>query len=195
MVEVKSCENIDDSLLKAAVIIAKTNGKWVFCKHRERDTYEIPGEPYFGNMRPKYSMADFKELDDYAYPLSYNGLKISASSVGTYEFKILATDKAGNGMWYYDKDGKKVEVTTSNIWDIEEIPYFTYTIDNQGMKVKNEESSSASDRTVTKVVDEEYSLSGITIVGGSNQKTDYALFKVDTSKYSKLTQSVLAGVT
>lgn len=130
-----------------------------------------------------------------ASSLSYNGLKISASSVGTYEFKILATDKAGNGMWYYDKDGKKVEVTTSNIWDIEEIPYFTYTIDNQGMKVKNEESSSASDRTVTKVVDEEYSLSGITIVGGSNQKTDYALFKVDTSKYSKLTQSVLASVT
>ncbi len=130
-----------------------------------------------------------------ASSLSYNGLKISASSVGTYEFKILATDKAGNGMWYYDKDGKKVEVTTSNIWDIEEIPYFTYTIDNQGMKVKNEESSNASDRTVTKVVDEEYSLSGITIVGGSNQKTDYALFKVDTSKYSKLTQSVLAGVT
>ena len=43
MVEVKFCENIDDSLLKAAVIIAKTNGKWVFCKHRERDTYEIPG--------------------------------------------------------------------------------------------------------------------------------------------------------
>ena len=30
-------------LLKFAVIISKTNGKWVFCKHRERDTYEVPG--------------------------------------------------------------------------------------------------------------------------------------------------------
>ena len=33
------------------------------------DCYEIPGEPYFGNMRPKYSVADFKDLDDYAYSL------------------------------------------------------------------------------------------------------------------------------
>ena len=32
-----------DKLLKFAVIISKTNGKWIFCKHRERDTYEVPG--------------------------------------------------------------------------------------------------------------------------------------------------------
>ena len=29
--------------LKYAVICARYNGKWVFCKHKERDTYEIPG--------------------------------------------------------------------------------------------------------------------------------------------------------
>jgi len=43
MPEVKFYDHPEDSLLKFAVIIAKTNGKWVFCKHRERDTYEIPG--------------------------------------------------------------------------------------------------------------------------------------------------------
>lgn len=43
LVEVKFYEDVDDSLLKFAVIIAKTNGKWVFCKHRDRDTYEVPG--------------------------------------------------------------------------------------------------------------------------------------------------------
>jgi len=43
MVEVKFYDHVDDSLLKFAVIIAKANGKWVFCKHRERNTYEIPG--------------------------------------------------------------------------------------------------------------------------------------------------------
>ncbi len=43
MVEVKFYDNVDDALLKFAVIIAKTNGRWVFCKHRERDTYEVPG--------------------------------------------------------------------------------------------------------------------------------------------------------
>lgn len=40
MVEVKFYDSIDD---KFAVIISKTNGKWIFCKHKERDTYEVPG--------------------------------------------------------------------------------------------------------------------------------------------------------
>jgi 8-oxo-dGTP diphosphatase len=43
MVEVKFYESVDDNLLKFAVIISRSNGKWVFCKHRERDTYEVPG--------------------------------------------------------------------------------------------------------------------------------------------------------
>lgn len=33
------------------------------------DCYDIYGEPYFGNMRPRYSHSDFKTLDDYAYSL------------------------------------------------------------------------------------------------------------------------------
>ncbi|MCI9626828.1 MAG: NUDIX domain-containing protein [Clostridia bacterium] len=43
MVEVDFYESVEDTLLAFAVIIAKANGKWVFCKHRQRDTYEIPG--------------------------------------------------------------------------------------------------------------------------------------------------------
>ncbi len=36
-------DNVDDSLLKFAVIISKHKGKWVFCRHRDRITLEIPG--------------------------------------------------------------------------------------------------------------------------------------------------------
>ncbi len=36
-------ESADDSLLKFAVIISKHNEKWVFCKHKDRNTYELPG--------------------------------------------------------------------------------------------------------------------------------------------------------
>lgn len=43
MVEVKFHDKVDDSLLKFAVIAARNRGKWVFCKHKERDTYECPG--------------------------------------------------------------------------------------------------------------------------------------------------------
>ena len=42
-VEVRFYDEKDDNLFKFAVIIARTNGQWVFCKHKERETYEIPG--------------------------------------------------------------------------------------------------------------------------------------------------------
>ena len=43
MVEVKFYDKMEDSLLDFAVILAKTDGKWIFCKHKERDTLEVPG--------------------------------------------------------------------------------------------------------------------------------------------------------
>ena len=43
MIEVKFYVETADDLLKFAVIIARKDGKWIFCKHKERDTYELPG--------------------------------------------------------------------------------------------------------------------------------------------------------
>ena len=43
MVIVKFYDDIEDSRLKFAVIISGYNGKWVFCKHKSRNTFEIPG--------------------------------------------------------------------------------------------------------------------------------------------------------
>ena len=40
---VKFYDTVNDDLLKFAVIASKSDGKWVFCKHKERDTYECPG--------------------------------------------------------------------------------------------------------------------------------------------------------
>lgn len=41
--KVRFYENAEDACLKFAVVIARSAGKWVFCKHKERDTYEVPG--------------------------------------------------------------------------------------------------------------------------------------------------------
>ena len=41
MIEVKFYDNVDDRLLKFAVIISKSNGQWIFCKHKDRNTYEV----------------------------------------------------------------------------------------------------------------------------------------------------------
>lgn len=40
---VRFCDQVEDASLKFAVIISKSNDKWVYCRHRARDTYEIPG--------------------------------------------------------------------------------------------------------------------------------------------------------
>lgn len=43
MTKIKFYDEVDQKLLKFAVIIAKSNNQWVFCKHKDRNTYEVPG--------------------------------------------------------------------------------------------------------------------------------------------------------
>ena len=53
MAEVRFYEKVNDDLFKFAVIASKSDGKWVFCKHKERETYEMPGghrEPGESNL-------------------------------------------------------------------------------------------------------------------------------------------------
>ncbi len=43
MIKIKFYDNADDQLLKFAVIVSQYKKQWVFCKHKERDTFECPG--------------------------------------------------------------------------------------------------------------------------------------------------------
>ena len=43
MLQVTFCDSAEDSRIKYAVIAARYNGRWVFCKHKDRSTYEMPG--------------------------------------------------------------------------------------------------------------------------------------------------------
>ncbi|MBQ8230241.1 MAG: hypothetical protein IJZ32_06070 [Clostridia bacterium] len=132
--------------------------------------------------------------------LSASGLKLSASEEGLYEFKIFATDKEGNPMQYY-LDDEKVAVTTSNIWDIDAIPSFSYSIQNRGLKV--EDKTNASSRRDTKILYETYTFSDATVIGATNKKSDYALYKLDLNAYNdtldanekQITRTVLSGIT
>lgn len=47
-------ERVDDEELRFAVVVARHKGKWVLCKHRERDTYELPG----GHREPGEQILD-----------------------------------------------------------------------------------------------------------------------------------------
>ena len=72
-------DKVDDSLLQFAVIISKTSGKWVFCKHKERDTYEVPG----GHREPGEDILDTarRELYEETGALDYDIMPICAYSV------------------------------------------------------------------------------------------------------------------
>ena len=62
MLEVQFYDSVPEELLRFAVIISKTEGKWVFCKHRERDTLEVPGgrrEP--GETIPETARRELRE--------------------------------------------------------------------------------------------------------------------------------------
>lgn len=53
--EVKFYENTEDALFKFAVILTMTpEGNYVFCKHRQRETLEVPG----GHREPGEAILD-----------------------------------------------------------------------------------------------------------------------------------------
>lgn len=43
MAVVNFYDEVDDKLLKFAVIIGRTEDKYVFCQHKDRNTWEVPG--------------------------------------------------------------------------------------------------------------------------------------------------------
>ena len=81
MVEVRfyDKEKVNDALLKFAVIIARSNGKWVFCKHKDRSTYEIPG----GHREPGEAIIETarRELYEETGALEYSLTPVCVYSV------------------------------------------------------------------------------------------------------------------
>lgn len=108
---------------------------------------------------------------------SPSALKLSTSDAGWYEFKVFATDKAGNPMMYYDENGELVEITSTNIWDFEEIPTFKFEIAKKDMSVKN--ATSTSSMKSDKVLNETYTFSDATLVGVDNKQKEYKLYKLN----------------
>lgn len=54
MIEVKFYKGIEDEKLTFAVILSKSRGRYVFCKHKDRDTWECPG----GHREPGETIID-----------------------------------------------------------------------------------------------------------------------------------------
>lgn len=96
--EVKFYEIIDDSLLRFAVIISKSCGKWVFCKHKERNTYEVPG----GHREENESILETarRELYEETGAVEYEITPVCVYSV-TGKNRVNETGEETFGMLYY----------------------------------------------------------------------------------------------
>ena len=91
-------DDADDKLLRFAVIISKHNGKWVFCKHKERNTYEVPG----GHREQNESILETakRELSEETGALQFDIIPICVYSV-TGKNVVNQTGEETFGMLFF----------------------------------------------------------------------------------------------
>ena len=96
--KVKFYDKVADELLKFAVIISKHDGKWVFCKHKERDTYEVPG----GHREDGESILNTakRELNEETGALDFSIDPVCVYSV-TGKNRVNETGEETYGMLYF----------------------------------------------------------------------------------------------
>lgn len=135
--------------------------------------------------------------------LSASSLQFPVSKSGTYQFKVFAVDKTDNGMMYYNADGELVKVTTSNVWDIEEIPYFQFEVPETSLSIEDNDTSASDSKRKDKVgVDEKYDDFDLNVLGDSSstakKETKLYLFDADELKKAfpavKFSQSKLSSI-
>ena len=100
MVSVKFYDSVEDSLLKFAVIIAKADGKWVFCKHKERDTFELAGghreenetilETASRELREETGAEEFEIKPVCVYAVTGKTRVVKEENVGTFGMLFVA---------------------------------------------------------------------------------------------------------
>lgn len=96
MTVVKFYEQIPDELIDFAVILAKTQNRYVFCKHRDRQTWEVPG----GHREPGETILDAAKRELYE---ETGALEFDLAPVCVYSVTKSEPDggKESFGMLYF----------------------------------------------------------------------------------------------
>jgi 8-oxo-dGTP diphosphatase len=116
--KVKFYNEINNEDLKFAVIMARYNGKWIFCKHRKRETYEIPG----GHREANENIVDAakRELQEETGAIDFNIEPITVYSV-IRNNSVNSNENETFGMLFY-AEVYSLNSTLEN--EIEQIEFF-----------------------------------------------------------------------
>lgn len=114
---------------------------------------------------------------------SYNALSIPLNKDGKYVFTVYATDAQSNKMYYFDKDGKKQEFGTGEIWtmyddeDLKDyLPWFEFTVATTEISIEapKEQSTAYVGSTFTP---DSFEINGV------SYNTNYSLYVFDSERY------------
>lgn len=73
--------------------------------------------------------------------LSYDELRIELTAEGVYEFRVVPVNKLGNAIEVTDEKGNPVSViSSSNIWTVQGIPTFSFTVQYNGLSIEEPEA-------------------------------------------------------
>ncbi len=111
-----------------------------------------------------------------ATALKYNALRFELDKEGAYSFRVVATDKLGNAIKVYNDEGLLVAVDSSNVWDLDCIPEFTFTTMSMGAEIEESGEQSIG------YLDSKYTVSKFNIIALDGYKVSYKLYYLDASK-------------
>ena len=96
--KVRFYKNIEDRLLEFAVIVATSGGKWVFCRHKDRNTLECPG----GHRKRREKILDTarRELAEETGAIDFHIEPVCAYSV-TGQNRVNPSGEETFGMLYF----------------------------------------------------------------------------------------------
>lgn len=94
MLEVKFYEDVADELLKVAVIVSRYQDKWVYCKHKARNTFELPG----GHREEDEDILDAAKRELYE---ETGAVKFEIQKISVYS--VVRGEEERFGMLYFAK--------------------------------------------------------------------------------------------
>ena len=109
---------------------------------------------------------------------SSDELSIELTQEGTYQFRVVPTNRAGKTMYGYVKDGttyEQVEITSDNVWECENLKTFRFSVDYNGPSIEEAEDGDIGYR------DLEYTIDDFEVIAVGTPKKKYTLSYLEVS--------------